>query len=51
LPAGYSVTHTRCRTPELRFPDIEGGRAFRPADGSRYVIAADKAGKLTVRAH
>ncbi len=47
LPAGYAVTHTRCRRPDLRFPNL-GGRTFHPADGSRYVVAADKAGKLTV---
>jgi uncharacterized protein YkwD len=46
----YTVTHSRCRPPELRFPGIGAGSGttFRPKTGAHYVIRQDSTGRLTV---
>ncbi len=55
LPPGYTITHERCRPPELRFewpagadaaPDAKG--TLRPTAGAEYVVRKDDAGAFTV---
>jgi uncharacterized protein YkwD len=47
----YTVTHRRCRPPQLTFRLPDGaakGQVFRPHSGSRYVIRSDSAGRYSV---
>lgn len=57
LDPQYTVTHQRCRPPELDFQlgrgkdDKEGEEAFRPRSGAHYVARGDQDHGYTVEAH
>ena len=55
LPPGYTITHERCRPPELRFEWPAGAdvapaakETRRPTAGAKYVVRKDGAGAFTV---
>jgi len=56
LDPHYTVTHQRCRPPELDFRDVQskGEKAdeetFHPRTGAHYVVRGDRAGGYKVEA-